>query len=350
MKKLLAILLIPLSVTTAAGTEAEIACDLERAKAEVLAATVEAPYLYGSVSNAANDRGATLGAGYSLSGRLKGKLMRESASAKCSAIAATIQLEEQQSWLLTTIRKTGARAELKSLLEARQKINEHILALELQLKNQTITAAEFNSAKQTQVGVEDRINNIRMLLAEPTQPINIIGLKNLIDTARNNIARAAELDAKIQAENSWDVSAVFGGRKEFGDNPWPNRNNNSPGDPFVGLTFRWSFGAEKSYSAVKTVRQKTEELFANSKAGYAQTIDRLIAQINEFVRIESEREIFLDNQYKETNNWISSFKRVDTALAINSKRALEIQALIQKSELEGVRRRLAEYRLFISNI
>lgn len=349
MKKLLAILLVS-AFTNVYGSEAEIACDLERAKAEVLASTVEAPYLYGSVSNAANDRGATLGAGYSLSGRSKGKLMRESANAKCSAIAATIQLDEQQRWLLANIRKAGARSELKSLLEARQKMNEHITALDLQLKNQTITAAEFNSAKQTQANIEDRINGIRLLLAEPTQPINIVGLRNLIDTARNNIARAAELDAKIQAENSWDISAVIGGRKEFGDNPRPDRSNNPPGDPFVGLTFRWSFGAEKSYSAVRTVKQKTEELFASSKAGYAQTIDRLVAQINEFVRVESDRETFLDGQHKETNNWIASFRRVDTALAINSKRALEIQALVQKSELDGIRRRLADYRLFVSNI
>lgn len=348
MKKFLTVLLFPLA--SYAQTEAELACDLERAKAEVMAATVESPYIYGSVSNISNDRGATLGAGYSLAGRSRGKLMRESAAAKCSAIAATLQLDDQQKWILASIRKAGARTELTTLLEAKKQIEEHINSLKNQLTANTVTISDYNNAKQVQESIEDKINSLKMILTEPTQPVNIISIRGLIETAKYNVSRAAELDAKIQAESSWDITAVVGGRKNFGENPSPDSPNNKPGDPYVGIQFRWSFGADKAKDAVKVVREKTEQLFVKSQSGYVQTIDRLTQQITEANKIESERQSILQSQIQETQNWLNSIRNVNSAAAMNTRKSLEIQLSVQTAELNGIKRRLNEYQIFTSRL
>lgn len=339
-----------LPILAYAQTEAELACDLERAKAEVMAATAESPYIYGSVSNISNDKGATLGAGYSLAGRSRGKLMRESAAAKCSAIAATLQLDDQQKWVLANIRKAGARTELTTLLEARKQIDEHVNSLQNQLKANTVTLAEYNSARQVQDSIEDRINTLRLVLAEPTQPINITSIRGLIETAKYNVSRAAELDAKIQAESSWDITAVVGGRKNFGDNPSPNSPSNNPGDPYVGIQFKWSFGADKANNAVRVVKEKTEQLFVRSQSGYVQTMDRLTQQITEANKVEQERQTVLQTQIQETQNWLNSIRTVSSASAMNIRKSLEVQLSIQTAELNGIKRRINEYQLFTSRL
>ena len=341
-------LLFPL--TTFAQTEADLSCDLEKAKAEVMASTVEMPYLYGNVSNDPNNDGVTLGAGWSLAGWSRAKIIREAANSKCSALAATLQLDDQQRWVVLSIAKAGAKAELIGMLDARRRAADHLEELQRQIKAQTITINEYNAARAAQAGVETKIDDLKMRLAQPTLPLNINSVRGLIETAKLNLSRAAELDAKVQAESAWDVSAVIGGRKELSGISSGSSSGSGETQPFVGITFKWSFGSGAANAAVKKVREKSDQLFGVKQAGYAQTMERLVSQISESTKVDQEREAFLQAQLKETTALLSSFKNIDTALANNTKRTLMLQATIQQAELEGVRKRLEEYQLFMSKL
>jgi hypothetical protein len=346
---LIALALLPLA--SLAQTEAEIACDLERAKAEVMAATVEMPYVYGSVSNDPNNDGVTVGAGWSLSGWSRGKIIRETANAKCSALAATLQLDEQQRWVVASIIKTGAKTELIGMLEARRRADEQLEFLKQQLEARTVTVNEYNSARSALASIESRIDELKKILAQPTLPININNVRGLVETAKVNLARAEELDSKVKAESAWDVSAVVGGRTDLGGSGSGSSSSSLSGStPFVGISFKWSFGSGSANAAVKTVREKSEQLFGAKQAGYVQSLDRLVAQISDSMKVDQERETFLQNQLRETSRLMSSIKSIDTALANNMKRTYVLQATVQQAELDGVRKRLGEYQLFMSKL
>jgi hypothetical protein len=307
------------------------------------------PYLYGSISNASNDKGITVGAGYSFAGRSKGRDLRDAANAKCSALAAMLQLDEQQRWVLASINKAGARAELQGLLLARDKATAQLNLISSQLKAQAVTLTEYNAARQTQLGIEVKINDLRMILAQATQPLSITSVRGLLETAKVNLARASELEVKAQAEEAWDVTAVVGNRKNLGGSLSADPSGKI-GMPFVGLTFKWSFGAGSATAAVKTVKDKTEQLFALGQNGYVQSFDRLVSQMTEAIKIDQDRDVMLQGQLRETDALLISFRGLETALALNAKRTLELQSAMQQAELDGVRKRLAEYQLFMSKL
>lgn len=343
---------LSISAHAASQEEIDVACDLEKAKAEITASILESPYAYGSINNAPNDKAATAGIGYSLAGRSKAKAIREAADARCTAVAATLELDEQQRWTMLSISKAGAKAELVVLLEAKKRSDEQLLFIRSQLKAQTVTLAEFSGARQAQNAIDSRISQLKAILSEPSTLSASKTFRELLELAKSSTVRAAELEARAAAESAWDISAVIGGRKELGSG---SPGSSSSGDigrgtPFIGLTFRWSFGYSAANSAVRTVRERTERLFVISRAGYIQTADRLLSQVQDLLKIEREREAFVSSQVRETEQLLASFGSLDTALALNTKRSLELQHNIQQAELAGVKRRIAEYQAFISRI
>lgn len=346
MKKLL--LIAALITSTVHATELEASCDLERARAEVLATVIEAPYIYGSVSNAANDKGATLGAGYSFAGRSRAKLIRAAADARCTALGATLVLDEQRRWLLVTINKAAAKAELELLLVAKVKAAEHVQLLQAQLNAQTATLAEYNAARQAQQALDSRMAQLRLALAEPSQPITERALDELLATARTATARAAELDARANAEAAWDLSLIAGGRKEFTGTSSPSFTaSKGGGAPFVGLTFSWSFGSSAAQRAATAVKDSTERLFTVSEAGYATFANKLLERAAATLKTEQERERTLAAGLQETEAMLASLGALSTASALNVKRTFALQALTQQAELAGVRKRVSEYQAFM---
>ena len=343
------ILIASLIATTAYGAsqqEIDVTCDLEKARAEVTASVLAAPYVYGSVSNASNDNGVSLGIGYSFAGKSRAKLLRDAAESRCMAMGATLELDEQQRWLLASINKAGARAELETLVQARARSLEQLGFIRAQLKAQTVTLAEYNAARQAQQGIEARIAQLRLVLAEPTQPTSVKSVRSLLEVAKAQTTRAAELEARSSADAAWDVSIVAGARADIDSIKGGSTPKQAPA-PYIGLTFRWSFGAAGASKAVTTVKDRTEQLFVISKAGYVATADRLLEQVTEALKIEQDREASVAAQLRETETLLISFRTLDTALALNTKRTLELQALMQQGELAGIQKRIIEYRTFI---
>lgn len=354
MQKPIAILILTAALSAQAATQDEVAlsCDLEKAKAELSASVLEMPYAYGSVSNNPTDKGVTAGIGYSFIGRSKAKLMRDAADARCTALAATMELDEQQRWLLVAIAKVGARAELEGLLEARKRAAEQTIQLQAQLNAKTVTIAEYNTVRQAALGIEARINQLRLTLADPSTVSSTKTIKSLLEVAKTSTVKAAELEAKVSAESAWDVSVVAGGRKEISSwNPSSgNDGSGKPTTPFVGITFRWSFGAGAADKAVGTVKDRTERLFVAATSGYVQSADRLLLQVTDALKVERDREAQLQTSLREAESVIGTFKPLDTALALNTRRSLELQAAIQQAELSGVRRRITEYQNFMAKL
>lgn len=332
MKKILLILAI-ISFNAYASDEVTAICDLHKAKAELTSSLLSSPYVYGS--NNENNT-ASLALAYSLSGRVKGNLAKEIAIAKCDSQAVTSILDDQQRWAFAFINKAGAKVELVELMKARAKAKEVIDLTEQQLKSQVVTIAEYNSAKQLLLSIDTRINALRLVLSEPSQPVELNNINILLGKAKSLEGTVAELTAKMEAENSWDVTLAAGAQKDLA-------NNNSSVSPFIGLNFRWSFSGLSTKGAVENIKSKTEAAFSSTQSGYVKTSDRFFAKIDELVQVDKDREKILLDNISDTDRLLSTFKGVTSSLAINTRTTLELQNMLYKAELVGVQARLSKY-------
>ena len=338
MTRLILIILLLISFQAKAVSDVDTACELFKAKADITSSLLNMPFVYGSSNENST---ATLALGYSLSGYNRSGLVKEIAAAKCASLATTSTLEDQQKWILLNVYKIGARDEIKGLVAAKAKAIENLALMEEQLKTQNVTLNEYNAAKQVLLSIEEKINGTRLVLAEPVEPVDFSNIKILLAKAKESEGRVAELTAKEEAANAWDVSLGVGTQKDLS-------NVDSSVKPFVGVNFRWSFGAIGMDAKVAKVKEKTEQLFVENRAGYVQNSSRLLTKIVEVSKLESDREKILDQAIKDTKKLMMTFKDIDTALANSTKRALNIQAMIIIAELDGIRARLAKYEEIIA--
>jgi hypothetical protein len=331
MKKLLLALFISFNVN--AAEEPSALCELYKAKAELTSALAASPYIYGS-SNENNT--ATVALGYSLAGRSKGGLAKDIADAKCESVASTYMLDEQQRWALVSVHKSAAKAEILLLLKAKELAAENTNQIERQLKSQTATLSEYTSAKQVSIAIDNKITQLKALLAEPSQPVDLTNIKGLLDKARVSEGKVAQLMAEQESTQGWDVILGAGAQKDL-------LESSSEIKPFVGLTFKWSFGNWGVKDSVENIRNKTETAFNAAQGGYVKSSDRLVSKINELIIVEKSREEILLNAVEDTNRVLASFKDLNSYLAVSTKRSLEIQGLVYSAELAGVRARIDKY-------
>jgi len=335
MKLILLTLLLLFSLKSFADNDAT--CDLIKAKADITSSILTSPYVYGS-NNESNT--ATLAIGYSISGLRRGGIVQDVAEAKCIALASTSVLDEQQKWILLTIYKAGAKEEINSLMIAKVKAKTHIELIEQQLKTQNATLSDYNTANQILLNIEEKINQQRIIISEPIEPIDTLNIKKLVEQARFSEARVAELMAKEEAGNSWDLSVVAGTQKDL--------YLNGPIQPFIGVNFKWSFSNWGMGEKIAKVKAKSEQVFNESKSGYTKSIDRLMLKISELSKVEEDKRNILDISTKNTKRLITSFQGVDTYLANNNKQVLIIQLMTQLAELEGIIARQTKYTEILS--
>lgn len=317
------------------NTLADPICELHKARAELSATVLGSPYAYGS----SNENGtATMALGYSLAGRNKAQLARELADAKCASLESTTILDEQQKWTMIAIHKAGAKNEVVLLLKSREMAKSHVELVERQLKAQVATLGDYNSARQVLTAIDSRILALKMVLAEASVPVNTNNVKDLLSKAKASEGTVAEIMAKQEAADAWDVVLGAGAQKNM-------LESSSEIKPFVGLTFKWSFGNVGVKESVANVRNKSEEAFVGDPRGYVKTADLLITKLQETLVVERERETLLADIVQDTNRILETFKGIDTALAQSTKLALEIQSGIYSAELAGVRTRIKKLDL-----
>lgn len=332
MKKLILILSILISTNTLAQNS-DALCELTKAKAELSASILSSPYVYGT-NNESNT--GTLALGYSFSGLTKGNLEKEIANTKCDMLAVTSLLEEYQQGILTAILKVGARAELVELLKAKTLAQEYSDILSKQVEAKTATILDYNNSRQILAEINNKLDNIKRILAEPTLAVNMQDIPELLTKSKILEGKVAELTAKREAENSWDVTIAAGAQKDLA------QINSSVG-PFVGLSFRWSFGNYGVKDSINNIRSKAEDAFSTNMFGYAKNIERLVQKLNSLSLVEEDRREILNKNIKEIEVMLSNIGGINTSTAISNKYLLEIQLLVMKAELAGINARLNKY-------
>lgn len=324
-------LLVPLLVN--ANEEVDAICELNKAKAALSASILSSPFIYGS--NNENST-AVLALGYSLSGRNKASLVKEIAEVKCTSAASTNSLEEQQKWILITVYKAGARAEVVTLIEARELAKKHLEFIDKQLAEKIATINEYNSSRQILISIENKISSLKAVLAEPSLPLNKINFKEVLDNAKISEGKIAELMAKQEAQNAWDITLAAGTQKDLAD-------TTSKIAPFLGISFKWSFSNVGINESISTIRSKTENLYILNQSGHAKVLERLLEKINEMLNIERERETLLLDIIEDNKRIIKNFSNLESVVAITTRKTMEVQNLVYIAELSGIRARIDKY-------
>jgi hypothetical protein len=335
MKKIILSILLAVSLNTYANDDL---CDLHKAKADLAASILNMPYVYGA-SNENNT--ASVGIAYSFSGMTKGSLIKEIAIAKCDLLASTTLLDEQQKWALISIQKAGARAEFLALNKARDLAKERLDFTRSQFESKTITLTEYNSIRQLQLSIDTKIAAARMILAETNQPVDIINIKTLVDKARISDGKVAELQARLEAENAWDITLSAGTQKDLID-------NNSPVSPFAGIAFRWSFGSFGSSDTIAKIKNKSEQAFTTDPRGYSNNFNLLLSKVEELLKVEQSKEISLTSGIADMDKLLQPLIGIDSATAQAYRKLMEIQLAIYKAELAGTQSRIQKYTELLS--
>jgi hypothetical protein len=326
--KLLPLLL--LSPLIAQANEAQIGCNLARTQAEVTARVQEAPVAYGT-ANDTTDKAVTIGIAQSLRGRTQAGLTREAAEAKCDALRATVALEEHGRFATVQVQKQGALAELRLIEEAILLAKSHISLLDAQLAAQTITITEHTAARQVLVNLEQRQAALLRTIAKEVPPVSDDELPRLVDSALASEARAAGLLARSQAESGWDVRPSIGVRQTL---------NSGQASTFIGLAFTYSFGYTAAKNAASQVAEQTESYLAAQGGGFTQTLMRQRSEVQKLYDAEVLAASTSARQIAHLETVLKSIDGIDTALANNTRRNLQIQLKVLQAEENGATARV----------
>jgi len=335
MKKILLSLLLASSFAYA-QPKSNALCELYKAKADFSAKLLSSPYIYAD-SNQNNT--ATIALGYSFSGLSKANIEKEMALAKCSSTELLTKLEEYQQWTIISVQKAGAKSEIPGLQKAILEAKKHVESIEKQLLANTATISEYNNTKQVLTLLENKFLILKVLLAEPTMPIDISDVKSTLLRAKTAEGELAELIAKREAASAWDITLGIGAQKDLVD-------SKSTPEGFVGIGFKWSFGNYGVKDSIENIKRKSEQAFSS---GPETNANRLLEKIEQLILVETDRQALLDNNIKDIERLLNSLINIETAAAIQTRQALTVQLYTYTSERDGTITRLHRYKKFILN-
>jgi hypothetical protein len=331
------IILAALLPITAFANEAQLACNLEQSKAEVTATVQAAPQAFGSVGQepSSGEKSINAGVSQSFAGRSRATLIREAAAAKCDAIRSTVALDEHARWSVQTVKRNGALIELKTIEQAILEAKAHIAMLDQQLAAQVITINQHTDARQTLVSLENRQSELMRVLSAVVLPPPTSNVSQLIVSATTSEANAARLASQAQAETGWDVVVAAGVRQPL---------EGGQAEPFGSIGFKYSFGYSASKNAAAAVGSQTAALLAAQQGGYTQTVARQREELAKLIDAETLAESTSVRQLFHLQGVRASLNGIETALAQNTARALDIQLLILQAAAQGSRARLDGYK------
>lgn len=340
MKLALILLLLP---TLAFGaSEAQIACSLEKAQAEVQATTLAAPAAFASVGDPTSaEKTVILGVTQSLSGRSRADTIRQAATAKCDALQATLQLDEQAKWSLAQIQRDSAEQELRGIDDAIGLAAVNLALLDQQLEAKTITIIDHTAARTELAALEQHRADLKRIVAITVLPAPKASASELIARAQRQEANAAALTAKANADGAWDVTVSTGMRQ-------PISGGNAT--PFVAMTAKYSFGLEASRQAARDVGKYTQQLMQVQQSGYAQTDKRQSQDVDRLIVVERASASSLHNQLDQLQRIYASLHGLDTALALNTARSLEIQMKALQAQIAGTEARQRGYEALLQTL
>lgn len=324
------------------ANEAQVACDLERSKAEVQASTLGAASAFGSLGDAVNsERNVVLGVSKSLSGSTRAGLLREAAEAKCGALVATVSLDEHARYAIANLLRSAATVELAQVEEAIELAKENVRLFTAQVAANVATITALIDARSQLVSLENRKADLLVTLSTPTAPLPRTDIQTLLRVARENEAKYAGLASKSNSESAWDVVVSGGARQSLSD---------GSSAPFVALAFKYSFGLSSSRAAAEDVARYTSDLMKIQGGGYAKTIERQRVALASLKKAETTRQTALTQLKGELRKVYGTVAGLDTALANNVKRGLVIQMKVLDAETNGSWERLTGYERLLESL
>ena len=340
MRKLPLLLLLPLA---AHATEAELSCAVERSRTEVRAAILEAPAVVGSVGQdpASGSKSISAGLSQSLSGRSQAAKLRQAAEARCAAIAATVELDNYGRFALIQARRDAAWRELDLIKQAIDLAQEHISQLDAQLAAQTITIQQHTETRQVLVALEQRSAALQRTLSTVPPRQGPIDVPRLIATNRANEALAARLVAGAAAASGWEVRLTGGGRQEL---------QSGQTKPFVGLALTYSFGYRAAADAATRIETQTADLLAVQTGGFTQLLARQAAELTELINAETLAAAAAARHLQHLTTVREQIQGVDTALANNVRRSIDVQLLMLSADQIGAETRLARFKALLQQL
>lgn len=337
MKYLL--LLLPL---VANAGELELACNLERSKAEVRASTLAAPRIIGQLGQDATsgEKALIAGVSQSFSGRAQAEKLRESAEAKCDALRSTLQLDEHGRWSQLQVQRDGAKAELQIIEQAIVLAKSNISQLDAQLAAQTITINQHTEGRSALVGLEQREADLLRLLSVIVLTPPQTNISSLLESARISEGQAARLTAQASADRGWDIVVAAGARQP----------QNGSAQPYATIGFSYSFGEKAAQRAARDIGTQTAELLAAQQGGYAQTVLRQRETLIGLIEAETRSSSTTARQETHLRRVRESILGIETALALNTLRSLDLQLKVLEAEKIGAEARLSGYKALLEKL
>jgi hypothetical protein len=337
--KYLILLLFPI---LANATETQVACNLERDKAEVQASVLSAPSVVSAIGQdpTTGTKSANVGISQSFAGRSQAGLLRQAAEARCAAITANKQLDERGRWAQLSVQHQAAVIELAGIEQAILMAKANISQLDAQLTAHTITIIEHTAARQELVNLEERQAGLLRTLSISAKVPPTTDVTGLIETARSAEADAALLEAKVIAGRGWDVVVSGGVRQPFGGSA----------TTFATVALRWSFGMSAAEQAASRVAEGTSQLAALADGGYAQTALRERETLHHLIEAETRAIASSARQQEHLRRIHASLVGIDTALAGNTRRGLELQLAVMAADEAGCQARLDGYTALLEQL
>ena len=330
-------LVLALLSHVALADEAQTACNLEKFRAEVQALVLESPTAFGSVGDSAtSEKNITLGVAQSLSGPRQAALIRQAAEAKCDSIRASVQLDSYSQWAQLQVQRDGALEELGLIEQALRMAKENIARLDPQLAARTITLSDHAQAVTALAEIEKRqdvlIKTLAVVAVQPPET----NVMTLVETLQMREAQAAELAARSQAETGWDTTVSAGVRQPM--------SGNQGTQPFATIGFKWSFGYSAARDAARNVGIQTGELLREQQNGYTQTVLRQRDTLRQLIKAEKLEMSSIRWHVGNLRQTRASVQGIDTALAQNTLRSVNLQLSVMEAQLAGTLARLDGYK------
>jgi hypothetical protein len=330
----LLLLLFPLAVY---ADESQMACNLEQSKSEVRAAILAAPSVFGSIGDASTtEKNITLGISQSLSGRRQASLMRQAASARCDAIRVALQLDTYEQWAQRQVQRDGALEELRLIEQALIMARQNLDVLAPQLAANTITLTEHAQAVTAVAEIEKRqallMKTLAVVMVTPPET----NVATLIQSLQTHEALAASSAARSQAETGWDTVISAGARQSV--------SGGGSGQLFATIGFKWSFGYSAARDAARAVGTQTAELMNEQQNGHVQIMLRQRDTLRQLIKAEKLEMSSIRWNITQLRQTRVSVQGIDTALAQNTLRSVNLQLSVMEAQLAGTLTRLDGYK------
>lgn len=347
MKNIIFALLLVPGLVLADDDQATVSCNLAKAQAEVTAAELALPAAFATGSNQLTQKTVAVGVSQSISGLVRASKLRSAADAQCDSFQSSVRLEQYVLWATADIQKRGAIASVKILNQALDLSNENIDILKKQVDSNVSTVGDIDTAVMDYRRIEDIRAGLLATASIVIPSMDYINVADLINEFEANQGKAAELSAASTAHSGWDITIAVGENKPIGT---PTYGTSDSAATFVTATVKYSFGTHAAMKAAEEIGRTTSQSLHIAQSGYTQTLIRRRTETQSLIELEIQN---IANARREQTTLQSvriPLAGIDSFLANNARRTLDIQLKALEADITGAGVRLAGYKTLLEKL